>query len=85
VEVEAEAEPWSREEKGDGRQRYGGAMGGKEIKDWARMAAAARGQASLGAELREGRREVRAERRGKGEIEAAAAAAGREAREHAAG
>jgi hypothetical protein len=35
------------------------------------------GLAGLGAELREGRRELRAERRGKGEIEAAAAA-GRE-------
>jgi hypothetical protein len=32
-------------------------------------------------EAREGRREVRGERRGKGEVEAAAAAAGREARE----
>jgi hypothetical protein len=43
------------------------------------VAAAPRGLAGLGAELREGSREVRAERRGKGEIEAAAAAAGREA------
>jgi hypothetical protein len=49
------------------------------------VAAAPRGLAGLGDELRKGRREVRAERRGKGEIEAAAAAAGREAREHAAG
>jgi hypothetical protein len=42
---------------------------------------APRGLAGLGTELREGRRELRAERRGKGETEAAvAAAAGREAR-----
>jgi hypothetical protein len=39
---------------------------------------APRGLAGLGAKLREGRRELRAERRGKGEIEAVAAA-GREA------
>jgi hypothetical protein len=38
---------------------------------------APRGLAGLGAELREGRRELRAERRGKGEIEATTAA-GRE-------